>query len=749
MKKIIIFLSLSFMIFTGSLNAIETIIEDAEDGTIAGWSVYDQNPSNATISNVLDKEQGKVIALNGEGILNGYMLGHWGSKGFKIAKKKLSWKMKYSEMFSVYIIVKTEEGNKYLWYTAEDNSRGLVLGGRYIHHGLGANAMNGTWQTFSRDLEADLQEYSPDLSVLKINAFLIRGSGYIDDIISTDNIMEEHPPTANAGEDKNVETNTPITIVGSATDNGVIVSYKWEENGVELATTASFDYISAIEGNHTLVLTVMDDDGLTDTDTMTVIVHPQDMIPPVAVAGDDQNIIEGETVNLDASASYDPNGMIVNYEWSENGTVFAKTALFSLAHLSVGEHIIQLKVTDDDGYMDTDTLIVNVRPGRNQGVSFHTAFLSNYDNGGRISFFISSLEDTKGEIVLSDNNETIPFIVAAGDIVEIAIPRRMLLSGISTVRKVVSIRSEKDIIVVGLNKEKYTTDAFLVLPDKLLGTEYYTAGYENISPDEFAIIATEDNTEVQIALVNGLGNSTVMLSKGEVYQYQQGTELTGSHITSNKNIALVSGNQCTDVPDGVYACDHIVEQMLPVNRWGKEFISVPLKTRKNGDTFRIVASEANSVISINGANVATLNAGEFFETVLTTSSHIVSNNPIMVAQYSNGSRFDGVTSDPFMALVPALNQFDTTHIINTPSGFTDYINIVIPTASINDIQLDGANINPAEFSVVAGTTYSSAQIQIASGKHTVTSSAKFGMLGYGFANYDSYGYPSSLRLIKH
>ncbi|SFV61544.1 Hemagglutinin/hemolysin-related protein [hydrothermal vent metagenome] len=499
-------------------------------------------------------------------------------------------------------------------------------------------------------------------------------------------------------------------------------------------------------------MTVMDDDGATHSDTMTVTVKKV-IIPnqtPIANAGPDQNITEGETVNLDASSSYDPDGTIVSYEWSENGTAFANTALFSLPNLSVGEHTLQVKVTDDDNNTDTDTLLVNVLAGTNEGVSFHTAFMNNYDSTpDKLAFFISSKEDTIGEVTLTDTNETISFSVSAGDIEEVIIPTRMMLNGTGKVRRVVSITSEKDIVVVGLNQLQYTTDAYLLLPDKLLGREYYTVGYENIFNDEFALIATEDNTIVNVTLANSLGSFDVNLSKGEVYQYQQNEELTASHISSNKNIAVVSGNQCTDIPDGNYACDHIVEQMLPVDTWEKEFITVPLKTRLNGDTFRVIASQNNSDITINDTVVATLNAGEYYETILTTSSAISSNSPIMVAQYSNGSSFDGVTSDPFMALVPATAQYDTTHIINTPSGFTDYINLVVPTASVNDVQLDDGNIDVSEFTVVAGTNYSSAQLQISEGQHTVSSSAKIGLLGYGFADYDSYGYPSSLRVTKH
>ena len=335
----------------------------------------------------------------------------------------------------------------------------------------------------------------------------------------------------------------------------------------------------------------------------------------------------------------------------------------------------------------------------------------------------------------------------------------MMLVGTNQEKKVIEITSEKDIIVVGLSREQYTTDAFLVLPDDVLSNEYYALTYGNNSQhnygkEEFAIVATEDNTSVNIALPNGLGTFDINLSKGETYQYQKtevGNWLTGTYITSNKKIALLGGNSCVNIPqDGnVVACDHIVEQILPINTWESEFITVPLKTRKNGDTFRFLASENNTTIEVNGSIVTNLNAGEYYETILENSNYIKANNPILVAQYSNSSSYDGVISDPFMALVPAFNQFDTTHIINTPSGFTDYINIVVPTTGVNDVALDGVDIDTNEFKAVSGTTYSSAQIQIEGGKHTLTSDEKIGILGYGYANYDSYGYPSSLRLIKH
>jgi hypothetical protein len=43
--------------------------------------------------------------------------------------------------------------------------------------------MDGQWHTFARDLQADLEASQPGVDILEVNAFLIRGSGRVDDIL--------------------------------------------------------------------------------------------------------------------------------------------------------------------------------------------------------------------------------------------------------------------------------------------------------------------------------------------------------------------------------------------------------------------------------------------------------------------------------------------------------------------------------------------------------------------------------------
>jgi hypothetical protein len=87
--------------------------------------------------------------------------------------------------------------------------------------------------------------------------------------------------------------------------------------------------------------------------------------PPVAEAGSDQIIFFGDTVTLNASASSDPEGATLTYEWDlDNDSEYDDAAGVTIvtSFNQVGMHTIGLRVTDDGGLSDTDTAIVTVLP---------------------------------------------------------------------------------------------------------------------------------------------------------------------------------------------------------------------------------------------------------------------------------------------------------------------------------------------------------------------------------------------------
>ena len=173
-------------------DSCKVVYEDAEDGNITGWRIYDNSPTGATIENIIDDEKGKVISLSGNGRKNGYLLGGIGSKtGWNdINRHILTWSMKTSEFFTIFVSLTTENGHRYLLYTPQNKNYRFT-------HGIGKEAMDGTWHSFNRNLDNDLKDVESNNSIISVNGFLVRGSGLYDDIAleKQDCLLPPPPPS--------------------------------------------------------------------------------------------------------------------------------------------------------------------------------------------------------------------------------------------------------------------------------------------------------------------------------------------------------------------------------------------------------------------------------------------------------------------------------------------------------------------------------------------------------------------------
>jgi hypothetical protein len=90
-------------------------------------------------------------------------------------------------------------------------------------------------------------------------------------------------------------------------------------------------------------------------------------IPPIAVAGENQEITVGETTILDGSGSYDPDGEIVEYEWrglAQNPTIIdldgANTNTASFVTDVPGNYVFTLTVTDNNDLENSDSILISV-----------------------------------------------------------------------------------------------------------------------------------------------------------------------------------------------------------------------------------------------------------------------------------------------------------------------------------------------------------------------------------------------------
>lgn len=189
-------------------------------------------------------------------------------------------------------------------------------------------------------------------------------------------VVSNDPPTANAGVDQTVDANTTVNLDGSASadGDGNIVSYSWQQISGTTVTinndaSAQASFITPNEnGDLVFQLTVTDDDGAIDTDTVTITV--ENAIPPneapVANAGPNQTVTVDTTVSLNGSGSTDSDGNIVSYNWQQTSGTIVALSNSAIAQPSFtapsGEVtlVFELTVTDDDGATDTDSVTVVV-----------------------------------------------------------------------------------------------------------------------------------------------------------------------------------------------------------------------------------------------------------------------------------------------------------------------------------------------------------------------------------------------------
>jgi Secretion system C-terminal sorting domain/PKD domain len=194
-------------------------------------------------------------------------------------------------------------------------------------------------------------------------------------------------PVANAGADISITlplNNTTLNGSASFDPDGTITNYRWTKiSGPASSTIANPSNVTTtlsnlVQGNYLFMLSVTDNSGAIDTDTMAVIVNAAPPPPnqlPVANAGADITIqLPTNNAVLDGSASYDLGGSIVAYTWtkisgpSQYAIVNSYAATTVVNNLTQGIYVFQLTVTDNDGAVDRDsmTLIVNAAPPSNQ-----------------------------------------------------------------------------------------------------------------------------------------------------------------------------------------------------------------------------------------------------------------------------------------------------------------------------------------------------------------------------------------------
>lgn len=297
---------------------------------------------------------------------------------------------------------------------------------------------------------------------------------------------------------------------------------------------------------------------------------------------------------------------------------------------------------------------------------------------------------------------------------------------------------------------------------------------------------------------------TWRINKGDVLVLSnQGDNQTvaGSSIIGDKPFALISGHYCADVPVGNHWCDYNGEMDLPVHAWGQHYHIPMVRDRAFNSVLRIFAKEDDTRIYRNGREVGVIAKGmggikgagwlemrvwDFGVPFETDIALISGDKPIYVMMYNAGIQedqqagVDDANSDPFSMVITPIEQYQTEIMFATPgvSGGApfaeNYLNIVYQTdenglvpedlewgvsvggefqyesmrnfATLDDEYTSIGTSQEEWFqnSPFAANRYRHKALELpAVGVYSVRGSTPFAVYSYGYAWYDSYGFPTS------
>jgi hypothetical protein len=335
--------------------------------------------------------------------------------------------------------------------------------------------------------------------------------------------------------------------------------------------------------------------------------------------------------------------------------------------------------------------------------------------------------------------------------------------------------------------------AELLLPTTAWGTNYFgivplRGERADSLPQWGQIVGQADGTTVQIApnvtLPSGAGvaaapkgsTTSYTLNAGDVIQWQDSTEMSGSVISSDKPIGFTGGigYDCyTSATSTGGGCDSAHQQIPPLSAFGSLYVAPPFATRRadlqpESIPYRIIAAVDGTTLTydppVAGAP-ATLAAGsvQLFES---TTAFVVKSqdnaHPFYVGQImpgcdvTGGSRgtTDCLGDEEYVNILPPA-QFLTKYLFFTDAtyGTTNLVFTRVKTPEgFQDVKLDCAGTLTGWTPVDSADTYEVTNVDVIrdgtpngackNGPQTASSNGPFGLMVWGEDTYASYAYPA-------
>ena len=338
----------------------------------------------------------------------------------------------------------------------------------------------------------------------------------------------------------------------------------------------------------------------------------------------------------------------------------------------------------------------------------------------------------------------------------------------------------------------YPCQAF---PEAQTQYEYYAITSGNSGSTYVLLVACDDDTTVRVTASQSIqvplntqfpNSNLVSVEVGQIVTLplsgkqtllmfsDDGLDIGGTKITSNKPLTVITGNSCSKVPESVGFCEPLYIQVSPVFTWGNRFLVTPFAGRTGGQNFRVTTAEDNTDVSFKCGNASAIltrrpSAGSSYSVQYSSQyCYIFINKRVLVVQLAYGgavgSGGDGM-GDPAMAIVSPIQEYVSSALFvslkEVGLGFdTNFISITVPVTLFRPLGIffDGLPLNCEWKDILgfknelvgAGCTFE----VVSAGSHSVEhidNGGRLSVLAYGFQSQAKnvlrgYAYQASLSL---
>lgn len=400
------------------------------------------------------------------------------------------------------------------------------------------------------------------------------------------------------------------------------------------------------------------------------------------------------------------------------------------------------------------------------GREFVLSFLKNYRPSfkAQLQLFITAVEDNaKVTVQTTILNFKKVKTLRLGESVTVSIPSGCELNSRKKSRCSVIVRASADVSVAAFNHKSRTSDTALIYPTTELGRDYYVLTPTKYNGKEFSLTNSNKNNKVTVFVQGRLwykgttykkgSKFTVQLKPYETVIFESNYDLTGTRVVSQQPLAVFSGHTCTTVLSRY--CNHVFEQLLPVNKWGSTYIVPPFPMQSKYDSVYVTASRRTRIMVTAGKKKYPLNlpAGKtrFLKTSQRYPLSLQANYGIQVIMFFSGTKkiVNRVRKDydAFMLYVLSTDRYCSHYSLTALKDFQNKALVVAPTAAVQKMRLDNKPLpRNTNWKSLPGTKYVWTEIDSSRGKVLSSSSVPFALYSIGYSQRNGYGSPGQCVL---